>query len=61
MAVVVLVVAVVVVEVATVVLVLVVLVVHICPGEPSNIPCLSAVVSHAPQRVCAKDDAEANM
>ena len=36
----------------------VVLVVHICPDEPSNIRYLSAVdVLHAPQSVCAKDDA----
>ena len=39
-----------------------VLVVQICPGEPRNIPPLNAVdVVHAPQSVCAKDDALANM
>ena len=39
-----------------------VLVVQIRPGEPSNIPSLSAVeVSHAPQSACAKDDAPKNM
>ena len=36
--------------------------VQICPDEPSNIPSLSAVeVSHAPQRVCANDDAPENI
>ena len=36
--------------------------VHIRPDEPSNIRSLSAVeVSHAPQSVCAKDDASKNM
>ena len=35
---------------------------HIWPGEPSNIPSLSAVeVTHAPQSVCAKDDAPLNI
>ena len=39
-----------------------VLVVQISPGELSNIPSLSAVeVSHAPQSVCAKDDAPENI
>ena len=61
MEVVILLVVVVVAEVAAVVTVLPVLVVQIFPGESTNIPCLSAAVSHAPQRVCAKDDAEANM
>ena len=52
---------VVVVEVVAVAVVLV-LDVQIFPGEPSKIPCLSAVeVIHASQRVCAKDGAEANM
>ena len=38
------------------------LVVQIRPDEPSNIPSLSAVeVSHAPQSVCAKDDAPEKM
>ena len=38
------------------------LVEQICPNDPSNIPSLSAVdVSHAPQSVCAKDDAPKNM
>ena len=37
-------------------------VVQIRPDEPSNIPSLSAVeVSHAPQSVCAKDDAPENI
>ena len=41
---------------------IVVLVVQIRPDEPSNILSLSAVeVSHAPQSVCAKDDASKNM
>ena len=35
---------------------------HIRPGEPSNIPSLSAVeVSHAPQSACAKDGANRNI
>ena len=35
---------------------------QIFPNEPSNIPSLSAVeVSHAPQSVCAKNDAPKNM
>ena len=37
-------------------------VVQIRPNEPTNIPSLSAVeVSHAPQSVCAKDDAPENI
>ena len=45
-----------------VVVVVEVLVVHIFPGDPSNIEYLSAVeVLHAPQSVCAKDDAPKNM
>ena len=40
----------------------VVLVVQIRPAEPSNIPEISAVeMSHAPQSVCAKDDAYENI
>ena len=40
----------------------VVLVVQSCPGEPTNIPVLSAGdVLHAPQRVCVKDDAPMNI
>ena len=40
----------------------VVVIVQIPPDDPSNIPSLSAVeVSHAPQRVCAKDDASENI
>ena len=51
---------VVVVEVMTVVKVLVV--VQRRPDDPSNIPPLSAVeVTHAPQSVCAKDDALLNI
>ena len=43
-------------------LLLEVVVVQTRPGEPSNIAVLSAVeVLHAPQRVCAKDDAPLNM
>ena len=39
-----------------------VLVPQIRPDEPSNILSLSAVeVSHAPQSVCAKDDAPENI
>ena len=38
------------------------LLVQIRPGESKNIPSLSAVdVLHAPQRVCAKDDAPENI
>ena len=37
-------------------------VVQICPDEPWNIPSFVAVeVNHAPQRVCAKDDAPENI
>ena len=40
----------------------VVVVVHIRPDEPVNISSLSAVeVLHAPQSVCAKDDAPENI
>ena len=40
----------------------VVVVVQMLPVEPSNIPLLSAAeVCHTPQRVCAKDDAPANI
>ena len=39
-----------------------ILVVQIRPDEPSNIPALSAVeVIHAPQSVCANDDAPKNI
>ena len=49
-------------EEVVVVEVLVLVVVQIRPDEPSNIPFLSAVeVTHAPQRVCAKDDAPENI
>ena len=49
------------VEVAVVVEVLV-MVVQIRPDEPSNIALLSAAeVTHAPQSVCAKDDASENI
>ena len=42
--------------------VVVLIVVQIRPDEPSNIPSLSAVeVLHAPQSVCAKDDAPENI
>ena len=42
--------------------VLVLVVVQIRPDEPSNISSLFAVeVIHAPQSVCAKDDAPLNM
>ena len=38
------------------------MIVQIRPDDPSNIPALSAVeVSHAPQSVCAKDEASLNM
>ena len=38
------------------------LVTQIRPDEPTNIPSLFAVeVSHAPQRVCAKDEAPENI
>ena len=48
--------------VVVVVEVLVLVVVQIRPGEPLNIPSLSAVeVSHAPQSGRAKDDAPENM
>ena len=49
-------------EVVVVVEVLVLVVVQIRSDEPSNIPSLFAVeVSHAPQSVCAKDDAPLNI
>ena len=48
--------------VVVVVVEVLVLVVPIRPGEPSNIPSLSAVeVSHAPQSDCEKDDAPKNI
>ena len=51
-----------VVVVVVVVEVLVLVVVQSRPGEPSNIPFLYALdVTHAPQSVCAKDDALENM
>ena len=37
------------------------LVAQIRPGDPSNIPSFAAKVTHAPQSVCAKDDAPANV
>ena len=47
--------------VAAVVVEVLVLLVQSCPCEPSNIPSLFAVeVSHAPQSVCANDDAPEN-
>ena len=48
-------------EVVVVVEVLI-LAMQIRPNEPANIRCLSAVeVTHAPQSVCANDDAPLNM
>ena len=47
---------------AVVMVVKVRLVLQIRPGEPFNTPALSAFeVTHAPQSVCAKDDAPTNM
>ena len=49
-------------EVVVVVEVVVLVAVQIRPEEPWNIPYLSAVeVNHAPQSVCAKDDAPKNI
>ena len=52
----------VVVEVVVLAVGVVALVMQICPNEPANILSFFAVdVLHAPQSVCVKDDAEANM